>query len=130
MQNSDSSHVADVQARDTDFDAKSYLTLAIELGYDPRRHREGTESHIVVGLRFLAEMRAAGIVIAATNIGLYASQEGSWVRVCKKWLAAEIERACISLNINSNCALIDETRAWLMRQPELWHDQVPRNAGW
>lgn len=128
MYNSDTSSDADEQARLNAFESAAFLALAIELGHDPRKSRDTTERHILVGLRFLANLRARGISVVSTHGGLLVSSGGEWLAPCKEWLAVQIERACVSLCIHSNHGLIKETRAWLLRQPELWHDNVPQNG--
>ena len=103
-----------------------FLAFAIELGFDRRKKLKKNERHITVGLAVLAQMRAHRDELISAPGGAWLYSDGAWQRLDKKWLAVQVEIACIGLGFNSNTKLVNETRAWLLRQPELWRDRAPQ----
>jgi hypothetical protein len=101
------------------------LAFAIELGFDRHKKLKKNERHITVALAVLAKMRARREELISAPGGAWLYSDGAWQRLDKKWLAVQVEIACIGLGFNSDTKLVNETRAWLLRQPELWRDRVP-----
>jgi len=54
-----------------------------------------------------------------------ASLHGEWARLSARWLAMRIEEAACGFGFSSSTKLINETRNWILRQPELWRDRAP-----
>jgi hypothetical protein len=105
-----------------------FLEYAIERGYDPRKKIKKNARHILLGQAVIAHMRVSGQELVNTPSGAWLNSEGIWSRVNKRWLAVYIEMACRGFDFNSDTKLVNETRAWLLRQPELWRDCVPQSG--
>jgi hypothetical protein len=103
-----------------------FLAFAIELGFDRRKKLKKNERHITVALAVLAQMRAHRQELISAPGGAWLYSDGAWQRLDKKWLAVQVEIACIGLGFNSDTKLVNETLAWLLRQPELWRDRAPK----
>ena len=91
------------------------LLLATSAHPDPAR-----------GARLFQRLDCTNCHVAGGN-GPDLSSEGTRAHDAK-WLAVQIEIACIRLGFNSNTKLINETRAWILRQPELWQDRSPQSG--
>jgi hypothetical protein len=105
-----------------------FLDYAIERGYDPRKKIKKNARHILLGQAVIAHMRVSGEELVNTPSGAWHHSEGIWSRVNKRWLAVYIEMACRGLDFSSDTKLIDETRNWIFRQPELWRDRAPQSG--
>lgn len=111
-----------------DLASDPFLAFAIECGYDLRRKFKRNERHIVLGLAVLARMRSLGEQLIETPSGPWLHSQGVWERCDMHWLAMQIELACILRAFNSDTKLINETRNWILRQPELWRDSAPQSG--
>lgn len=84
------------------------------------------EHHIAIGRAVIKSILNDGSELLSTPTGPWLHlQGGEWMRVDKRWLAMRIEQACLNLGLASNSKLIKETRAWILRQPELWLNRAP-----
>jgi phage/plasmid-associated DNA primase len=98
-----------------------------------------TEQHIVLGQAVLAHMRASGEELINTDDGAWFYSAGIWeLCVADQWLNVRIEQACAGLGFKSVNRLINETRQWILRQPQLWredplpwdqHGNIPTRSG-
>jgi hypothetical protein len=124
----DSENSADDGAQVDDPASDPFLAFAIECGYNPRKKFKKNERHIVLGIAVLAHMRSLGEELIETPSGPWLYSQGVWERCDMRWLAVRIEMACIPRGFSSDTKLINETRNWLLRQPELWRDRAPRSG--
>ncbi|HWE06989.1 MAG TPA: DNA-primase RepB domain-containing protein, partial [Rhizomicrobium sp.] len=85
------------------------------------------ELHIALGRAVLAHMRAQGEALVNGRDGSWLYAAGIWeLRVdIKAWLDARIEEVCRGLGFKSNNKLVNETRCWIIRNPELRRDEIP-----
>nr|WP_249815685.1 MULTISPECIES: DNA primase family protein [unclassified Bradyrhizobium] len=81
------------------------------------------EEHITLGKAVLAHIRANGEALINTKHGAWFYSGGVWERrVENQWLNVRIEHICAGFSFKSGSKLINETRNWIERQPELWRD--------
>jgi phage/plasmid-associated DNA primase len=85
--------------------------------------------HVVIGEAVLGVLKKQGIQLLFTVDGLWRYQEGLWTNIQeqKQWLNWEIQKAVEALadqGFKSNNRLINETREWIARKPELGREQV------
>jgi hypothetical protein len=95
--------------------------------------------HIILGGALLATIRDRGEDIIVTSGEVWLYSDGLWARLLheKSWLEGEIEVGCRALELPSTIKLINESRQWLLRQPDLWraeviwdsHGRVPTRSG-
>jgi hypothetical protein len=85
-----------------------------------------SERHIALGQAALAHMRANGEELINTPDGPWLRLHGEWARLSARWLAMRIEEAACGFGFSSSTKLINETRNWILRQPELWRDRAPQ----
>jgi D5 N terminal like len=98
-----------------------------------------SEHHIVLGQAVLAHMRASGEELINIKGGAWFYSAGIWeLYVGDQWLNVRIEQACAGLGFKSVNKLINETRQWILRQPQLWrkdplpwdqHGKIPTRSG-
>ena len=98
-----------------------------------------SEHHIVLGQAVLAHMRASGEELINIKGGAWFYSAGIWeLYVVDQWLNVRIEQACAGLGFKSVNKLINETRQWILRQPQLWrkdplpwdqHGKIPTRSG-
>ena len=118
----DGAPAADTKIPGAEFD---FLAYAIAQGFDPRKRIKKNVRHVALGQAVLAHMRVRGEELINTPSGPLLYSQGVWSRVNKKWLAVQIEQACRGFDFSSDTKLINETRNWILRQPELWRDGAP-----
>jgi phage/plasmid-associated DNA primase len=97
------------------------------------------EQHITLGQAVLARIRASGEELINTKEGAWFYSDGVWeLCVDHKWIDVRIEEACRGLGFISGSKLINETRSWIVRNPELWrkkaipwdqHGKIPTRSG-
>ena len=105
-----------------------FLDYAIERGYDPRKKIKKNTLHVVLGQAVIAHIDASGEELVSAPSGPWLYSQGDWSRVNKRWLAVQIEQACVGLGFKSDTKLINETRNWILRQPELWRERAPQSG--
>ncbi|WP_316207231.1 hypothetical protein [Bradyrhizobium sp. SZCCHNR3118] len=82
------------------------------------------EQHIALGRAVLAKMIDDGEKLINTKDGSWFYGGGVWeLRTEPKWLNTRIERACRGLGFKSTTKLINETRNWIEREPDLWREE-------
>jgi len=74
----------------------------------------------------LARMRLLGEQLIETPSGPWHYSQGVWKPCDMRWIAVQIEMECMPRGFISNTKLINETRGWILRQPELWRDRAPQ----
>jgi hypothetical protein len=97
------------------------------------------EQHITLGQAVLARVLANGEELINTKDGAWFYSEGVWeLCIDHKWIDVRIEEACRGLGFTSGSKLINETRNWIARNPELWrkkaipwdqHGKIPTRSG-
>jgi phage/plasmid-associated DNA primase len=98
--------------------------------------------HVVIGEAVLGVLKKQGIQLLFTVDGMWMYQEGLWTNIQdqRQWLNWEIQKAVEALEdqgFKSNNRLINETREWIARKPELgrlevqWdsHGGIPTQSG-
>jgi phage/plasmid-associated DNA primase len=98
-----------------------------------------SEQHITLGQAVLAHIRSNGEELINTKDGAWFYTGGIWeMFVDDQWLNVRIEQACAGLGFKSVNKLINETRQWILRQPNLWrkdplpwdqHGKIPTRSG-
>jgi hypothetical protein len=89
----------------------------------PKKEQE----HVVLGNVLLKMMRDNDRALINCKEGIWRYKDGLWeMRTGQHWLDAQIEIACVTLGFKSRNRLIVETRNWLLRHPDIWHeDDIP-----
>lgn len=87
--------------------------------------------HIVLGTAVIEVMEGRGerLLVTAGQIWRYA--DGLWSTPMldgKRWLDVEVERACRELRIQSTTKIVNEAKAWMLRHPDLYREEVPWDA--
>jgi len=84
--------------------------------------------HVYLGTGILRELEEAGqaLLFADNRMWLYA--DGVWRALSpddeKTWINVRVERGCRLARIVSTTKVVNETRAWLQRHPDLHKDRV------
>jgi hypothetical protein len=74
----------------------------------------------------LAHIFANGEELINTPDEAWFRLHDKWMRLNGRWLAMRIEEASAGFGFSSSTKLINETRNWILRQPELWRDRGPQ----
>jgi putative DNA primase/helicase len=89
----------------------------------PPHPKRGKINHIDIGEIFLAGLEASGQALMFTKSGAYRYEAGLWRmeddRTLKAWLDASIEQCIRGTEVKSRISLVNETRAWIIRHPDL-----------
>jgi len=81
------------------------------------------ELHVALGKAVIDEFRRKGEELINTKDGAWFCSAGIWeLRTEPKWLNVRIEMMADGLGYKSGTKLINETRNWIERRPELWRD--------
>ena len=93
----------------------------------PRTAKEGDPIHIVLGKSVLAVIKKRGGDLLFNAEGSWRYQDGRWCLdfSIRGWLDVQIETACQALGVSSTIKVVNETRNWITRNPDLWRDDVP-----
>jgi D5-like protein len=99
----------------------------------------GVPLHIILGGAVLAAIRDRGEDVLVTAGEVWRYQNGLWAEETNEqsWLNGEIEVGCRALELPSTIKLINESRQWILRNPEVrrgaieWdsHGRVPTKSG-
>lgn len=84
--------------------------------------------HIVLGTAVLEAMEARGEAILFTARAMWTYRDGLWSMETdgvRQWLEVQVETAALALRLDSSVRTTNEARAWIMRRPNLWRDDVP-----
>lgn len=82
-----------------------------------------SEQHVTVGQAVMAQIRDNGEQLIRTPDGAWFFSGGVWEMMNETgWLEIRIESACVGFGFISNTKLVNETRNYIMRRPELWRD--------
>jgi D5 N terminal like len=105
----------------------------------PRSISDVTPYHIILGGALLSVMRERGDDILVTNGAVWRYQDGLWSQPGNElsWLNGQIEVGAQALEFPSTIKLMNETRQWLLRQPDVYrrevawdsHGMVPTRSG-
>jgi phage/plasmid-associated DNA primase len=107
----------------------------------PAPKQDKAKKHIVLAKTVLEVLRERGKLLLFTSNGNYRYTDNLWRLVLDKeltaWLDAQLEAGAVGLELQSDKRLINEARAWIMRQPELHrtdvafdnHGMVPTRSG-
>lgn len=97
------------------------------------------ELHVQLGKCVIAHMDAEGKKLINTKHGAWLYSKGMWeLRIEPEWLNVRTERACRALGFKNSTQLINETRNWIKRDPNLWreeklpwdqHGKIPTRSG-
>ncbi|MBW5438345.1 hypothetical protein FXB41_27360 [Bradyrhizobium canariense] len=97
------------------------------------------ELHIAVGKAVIAHFESEGEELINNDDGSWFYSGGVWeLRTGAKWLDVRIEHNFKQLGYKTGTKLINETRNWILRQPELWregelpwdqHGKIPTRSG-
>lgn len=89
---------------------------------------KGKDAHIVLAKGILQAMRDSGEGMIYTGGQMWQYKQARWRPIAlaeeKDWLNRQVERGCQALNLKSKNGLVNETRGWLQRQPELFCEEV------
>ena len=85
--------------------------------------------HQVLGNGFIATLRKRGDDILICREEVWRCEKGLWRSLppgeAKGWLDRELEEGCRTLGIVSTQKVINEARAWILRNPEIYMAEVP-----
>ncbi|MCA1433116.1 hypothetical protein I6F33_09035 [Bradyrhizobium sp. BRP20] len=97
------------------------------------------ELHIAVGKAVIAHFASEGEELINTKDGNWFYSKGIWeLRNETKWLDVRIEHIFERLGYKTGTKLVNETRNWILRRPELWregelpwdqHGKIPTRSG-
>jgi hypothetical protein len=107
------------------------VRLATSTERPHKKRKEKLAIHSIVGEAVIGALkeRDEHLIITAGQIWRYA--DGLWSCPAlegRRWLEVEIEIAARALGITSDNRLISETRQWLLRNPDLFRDDVEWDA--
>jgi hypothetical protein len=107
------------------------VRLATSTERPQKKRKEKVAIHSIVGEAVTGALRERDehLIITAGQIWRYA--DGLWSSPMldgRRWLEVEIEIAARALGITSDNKLISETRQWLLRNPDLFRDEVEWDA--
>ncbi|MCK1718312.1 DNA primase family protein [Bradyrhizobium sp. 141] len=81
------------------------------------------ELHIAVGKSVIAHFASEGEELINTKDGSWFYSKGIWeLRTETKWLDVRIEHNFEQHGYKTGTKLVNETRNWILRRPELWRD--------
>ncbi|MGY3278156.1 hypothetical protein [Bradyrhizobium sp. S3.7.6] len=81
------------------------------------------ELHIAIGKAVIAKFAADGEQMIRTKEGAWLYSNGVWeLRTEYDWLDVRVEKISVGFGYKTSMKLINETRNWIKRQPELWRD--------
>lgn len=89
-----------------------------------------TPNHIHLGDAVIKTIKSRGDDLMFTERASWFCDQGIWQPTTDiNWLNVEIQKGAVGMDLVSINKLINETRSWITRQPELWrnHDDVPWN---
>lgn len=107
----------------------------------PKRKKPKDDTHVVIGQGILQKLADEGRQILYTEKQCWMCEDGIWSAMDdateKFWASVLIEEGCLTLGVVSNTKIVNETRAWLQRQPQLhvkkvnWngHGKIPTSNG-
>jgi len=85
--------------------------------------------HVVLGNGFIASLKQRGDGILICREEVWRCTQGLWVSLspgeAKAWIDRELEEGCRTLGIVSTQKIVSEGRAWVMRNPEIYMENVP-----
>ncbi len=83
-----------------------------------------------IGVAVLKSLDQRGIELLITEDQLWRCDDGIWSPLigARDSLETEIEKTCELNDIGTEIKLVNEVRAWIMRQPQLHRDKVEWNA--
>ena len=86
--------------------------------------------HVVIGMGILDTLEEEGGRIMYTGSQCWIYDAGIWTALTtdreeKDWASIMAERGCNGIKLISNTKVVNETRAWLQRQPKLHQKDVP-----
>lgn len=85
--------------------------------------------HIILGKGFLAALKQRGDAMLVSREEVWRCTGGLWVSLspgeAKAWIDREIEEGCRALNIVSTQKIVSETRAWVLRNPDIYMENPP-----
>jgi P4 family phage/plasmid primase-like protien len=84
-------------------------------------------NHIIIGKAVIDVIKKRGDDLIFTEKAAWRCSGGLWTMATDgmgAWLNVEIERAARGLNFASASKLINETRLWIQRHPDLWRNDV------
>jgi P4 family phage/plasmid primase-like protien len=113
---------------DTGAAGASVVNLA-EARAERKKITEKPKAHAILGAGILRALEQRGEKIILTREQLWRYRDGLWRTMtpqeARQWVEAEVEVGCQALNLPSKNSLVNETRGWLMRSPDVWQDEVP-----
>jgi P4 family phage/plasmid primase-like protien len=88
--------------------------------------------HVVIGMGILAKLADDGQEIMYTQNQCWIYSGGVWKAMDgdeeKAWASVLVEQGCTELKLVSNTKIVNETRAWLQRQPDLHKKDIEWDA--
>ncbi|EIG62294.1 DNA primase family protein [Bradyrhizobium sp. WSM1253] len=123
------------QATGTDAGASNVIKMPVITPAPPK----GAELHIAVGKAVIAHFESEGEELINNDDGSWFYTGGVWeLRTGTKWLDVRIEHNFEQLGYKTGTKLVNETRNWILRRPELWregelpwdqHGKIPTRSG-
>lgn len=124
-------------------DPREYVASATVTALAPKRAAKavgtGIPLHIILGSAVLGAMGDRGEAMLVTDGEVWRYRDGIWAAPLNEgsWLNGEIEIGARALELPSNIKLINETRQWLLRHPDVikmdvrWdhHGMIPTRSG-
>lgn len=95
---------------------------------EPPRLKKQKNEHVVIGMGILAQLAEDGrqIMYAGNQCWMY--DGGIWTGMTetdeRAWACVMVERGCNAIGLVSTTKIVNETRAWLQRQPDLHRKNI------
>lgn len=123
---------AEVHSLDAKRQEKAEKAKAAKPGAEP--------PHVALGKAVIGVLQQRGLRLLVTDGQLWRYSDGLWSSPMldgRRWLEVEIERGARALGITSNIKIINETRQWILRNPDLYkediawdsHGKIPTKTG-
>ena len=85
-------------------------------------------AHIVLGMGVIESLKERGEAILYTEGYMWHYRGGMWSIMSgseeKSFIIKEVEKGCRQLKLISTQKIVNETRAWIERNPDIYHDKI------
>lgn len=92
---------------------------------------DGDPPHVALGAAVIEVIQKRGEALLVTAGEVWRYADGLWSSAMldgRRWLDVELEKGARALGMKSTAKLINEARLWIMRNPDLYRDEVTWDA--
>lgn len=92
---------------------------------------DGDPPHVALGAAVIEVIQKRGETLLVTAGEVWRYADGLWSSAMldgRRWLDVELEKGARNLKMKSTAKLINEARLWIMRNPDLYRDEVAWDA--